>query len=500
MNDRGGASRELEIKFEIDPRRLGELHSSLMRHGVSAPPLRLASTYFDTDDHTLRKGGFSWRIRKVGDQLIQTVKAQQSEAAGLHDRPEWELEVAKDQPDIDAMVGSSLADRLDLDHLRGKLKPLFRTDIERTTWRIPWNSSMVDAACDHGRVIAGEHSAEIAELELELIDGTIADLFSLARDLVSSSGAQLAATSKAGRGYELLAAEPSGAVKAEPLPITPDIGTGEAFKAVMRACIRQFLLNEPMIEAHRDVEALHQVRVAFRRLRSALSIFAPLLDEKKLAPLEASLQSLFRTLGRARNLDVHRDTMRADGTEHLVSPQLLLETAARRERAYDEAIARLTSPKCRALLLEFSALAELEPWLGHRSRRDVARRPVREFASRELERLWRQIGDLDTRLDSRERHRLRICAKTLRYGCEFFGAAFTKPKAAGRYQRFIARLGELQDVLGALNDLTTSRKLAKKGAAHSPRHEDDRGKRAKTDLLAAAAAAYASLRKTTPFW
>ena len=129
----------------------------------------------------------------------------------------------------------------------------------------------------------------------------------------------------------------------------------------------------------------------------------------------------------------------------------------------------------------------------------MARRPVREFASRELERLWRQIGDLDTRLDSRERHRLRICAKTLRYGCEFFGAAFTKPKAAARYRRFIARLGELQDVLGALNDLTTSGKLAKKGAAHPPRHEDERVKRAKADLLAAAAAAYASLRKTKPF-
>ena len=34
-------------------------------------------------------------------------------------------------------------------------------------------------SCDHGRVIAGEHSAEIAELELELIDGTLADLFRL---------------------------------------------------------------------------------------------------------------------------------------------------------------------------------------------------------------------------------------------------------------------------------------------------------------------------------
>jgi inorganic triphosphatase YgiF len=233
------------------------------------------------------------------------------------------------------MAGSSLADQLDLDRLRGKLRPLFRTDIERTRWRIPWDRSMVDAACDHGRVIAGEHSAEIAELEL--IDGTLADLFSLARDLASSSGAQLAATSKAGRGDVLLAAEPRGAVKAEPLPITPDMSTGEAFKTVMRARIRQFLLNEPMIEAHRDLEALHQARVAFRRLRSALLIFAPFLDEKKLAPLEARLQSLFRTLGRARNLDVHLDTMRAGGTEHLVSPQLLLETAARRERAYRKA-------------------------------------------------------------------------------------------------------------------------------------------------------------------
>ena len=88
MHDRGGASRELEIKFEIDPRRLGELHGSLMLHGVSEPPIRLLSTYLDTDDHTLRKGGFSWRIRKVGDQLIQTVKALEPDLK-LVDRPGW---------------------------------------------------------------------------------------------------------------------------------------------------------------------------------------------------------------------------------------------------------------------------------------------------------------------------------------------------------------------------------------------------------------------------
>ena len=83
IHDRGGASRELEIKFEIDPRRLGELHGSLMLHGVSEPPIRLLSTYLDTDDHTLHPAQ-----RRVQLAHSQGGRSADPDGQGFRARPE----------------------------------------------------------------------------------------------------------------------------------------------------------------------------------------------------------------------------------------------------------------------------------------------------------------------------------------------------------------------------------------------------------------------------
>jgi triphosphatase len=166
-------------------------------------------------------------------------------------------------------------------------------------------------------------------------------------------------------------------------------------------------------------------------------------------------------------------------------------------------IGQLGALEYRSLMLDLSALVEIEAWAGDRFRGNIARQPILDLASRTLERQWRRIHTIHgrvERLGSRQLHRLRIWAKTFRYTCDFFGGAFVKPKAGKRYRRFIARLGELQDALGTLNDLTTNRKLTKKFATHSGRHDGKRGRRAKADLLSAAARIHAAMLKMKPFW
>ena len=500
IRNRSGGPREVEIKLEVDPRRLDDLRRSLQLHAFPERTVRLLSTYFDADGLPLRKAGFSWRIRRVGDHLIQTVKAQGSAAVGLHDRPEWEREIKSEQPDIDVMGRTNLVRRLELDSLRGRLKPQFSTDINRTIWHIRWEDSVVEAACDQGTVTAGDRSANIVELELELVDGSLADLYSLARDLASSCAAQLAVTSKADRGYALVTGESGEATKAEPIPLTPNMSAADAFKLIVRGCICQFRLNESLIRDSRDVEALHQARVALRRLSSALSIFGRLANKKRLAHVSDGLERLFRKLGRARNLDVYLDAIRQGAAENPVSLGLIPEVVGERDRAYDDVIAELASPEWRDLLLDLSAFVEVEAWLDHRPSRGAAQRPVRDFASRSLERQWQRIRDIGSpidRLASRARHRLRLRTKTFRYSCEFFEGAFAKRKAAKRYRRFIARLGDLQDVLGILNDLATNKKLAKSAATRSVRRDTQQ---AKAELLTRAVAAHLALKKAKPFW
>jgi triphosphatase len=330
---RSSGLREIEIKFEIDAGRLVELRGSSVLRAVSASTKRLVSTYFDADDLPLCKARLSWRVRQVGQRFTQTVKDEGSGAAGLHDRSEWEVEIEDGQPDIDVMAETSFAYRVNLESLRGRLKPQFRTDIERTIWRIRQGSSVVEVACDKGRVIAGDSSSDIAELELELVDGTIADLFALARDLAATCRGRIGVTSKADRGYALIAHQPAQAVKTSPLPITSDMTAGEAFKIVLRACIRHFRQNEPLVETSRDVEALHQARVALRRVRAAFSIFGPLVGKEELARLKARLKRLFRKLGRARNMDVCIAKLPREATEEPASLELIQKVTRRRERA-----------------------------------------------------------------------------------------------------------------------------------------------------------------------
>ena len=51
---------------------------------------------------------------------------------------------------------------------------------------------------------------------------------------------------------------------------------------------------------------------------------------------------------------------------------------------------------------------------------------------------------------------MRIAAKKLRYGAEFFAALYPGKKAAKRHKAFVSALSDLQDHLGVLNDLATA--------------------------------------------
>src|SRR5688572_27892296 len=76
------------------------------------------------------------------------------------------------------------------------------------------------------------------------------------------------------------------------------------FAAIAQSCLRHFRLNEPLIIKHREPDALHQARVAMRRLRSALSLFRPAVFDADFPGLREELRWFTGQLGHARNLDV----------------------------------------------------------------------------------------------------------------------------------------------------------------------------------------------------
>ena len=507
--------REIELKLALEGRAASRLRSEIGLLGPFDKSAQLVSRYYDTKDQVLRQRGFTCRIRKIGESWVQTIKAERGPAAGLFDRQEWESGLSGEGLDYLAIAATGLGQILDMQALIGKLEPIFETHIERTVWRMMRDRSEIEVALDKGMIKSGNAAIEITELELELKHGSTASLFKLARRLELEVRGQIGVMSKAERGYALVDGGKRKAAKAERPPISRGLTTGQAIKVIAHSCIRQFRLNQPLIEQDDDPEALHQARVALRRLRSLFSVFKKVVADKELKRISGRLKRMFRALGRARNLDVYLERLRSDEAEGKSRPTPFIVHATReRERAYERLRDKFGSTKFRALMLDLLAWIETGSWLD----RDTARgngseRPVEVSAVKALDRLWRKFKRAARRLDhvdQRTLHRLRIQAKQLRYACEFFSGIFEE-RAEKRRGAFLKALAKVQDYLGVLNDWSTSRRLTRSfakragessstiGKAASRRSIRNHGKEAGA-LLASAKSALRTLLETKPFW
>src|SRR5207342_583599 len=206
----------------------------------------------------------------------QTVK-QEGARAALLTRNEWEQPIRGDQPDLAVARGTGLKGVL-TKKLARKLKPMFETSVRRTTYPMRDGYTEIDLTLDEGKVVAGRRSSPLHEIELELKSGAPVDLFKLARILGQDVPMQLSLRTKAERGYALIEGRPPATVKAQPVGLTRDFTAGASLQAVARACLHQMIANQPLIRVGRP-EGLHQMRVALRRLRAALSLFSSILTD-----------------------------------------------------------------------------------------------------------------------------------------------------------------------------------------------------------------------------
>lgn len=458
--------KEAELKLACDAGDLRTLEDHPRLKGAkSQTEAQLSSVYFDTADQDLRQAGFVLRVRSQDGRHVQTAK---SAGDGLFERSEWEREVSGPKPDRAALAETPLAEVLGS---KSRLKPLFTVAVERRTYEVEEGSSLVEVALDRGRIEksgAGSEPSPISELELELKHGTPSDLFALARSLVKDAPVRLGVRSKGERGYLLLDGGLRGVRKAEPLSLMEDMTAAEAFRAIAHACLRHMRLNEDVLLDHRDADALHQVRVSIRRLRSAFSLHGDLIRDTQSERLRADLKRLSEPLGRARNLDVFlTKTLPKERARHPSETGLLgLERhlEAQRTEAYAEVLAMLNSDAWRHHVLDLVAWINAGPWLVDDGKKAMKERnqPAQAFAAGILEKRRRQVKkrgrDLDT-LSPEDRHQVRIAAKKLRYGAEFFGSLYTRKKATKRHAAFVQALSELQDCLGDLNDIATGHEL-----------------------------------------
>ena len=169
-----------------------------------------------------------------------------------------------------------------------------------------------------------------------------------------------------------------------------------------------------------------------RRLRTAFSLFRPVIADTEYERLREELRWFTGELGDARNLDVLLNRL-ATSFEGREGEQLRERLEAARERAYAQVREALASLRLRRLMLDLVAWIETGSWRAN----EDARKPLAEFAVRRLDRRWRTVrrsGKIVTELEAEPLHRLRIEVKKLRYAIEFTASI----DAEGR-QRPIAR-------------------------------------------------------------
>ena len=245
-------------------------------------------------------------------------------------------------------------------------------------------------------------------------------------------------------------------MRAREAELVPGLPAGLAASMVLRVCQAHWLGNEPAVRA-RQVEGVHQMRVALRRLRAALVLFRAMAAPARLNSLDAEIKWLADLLGTARDWDVFLETtLTPIGEERAGEPGLneLRETVEElRGTAYDTVHAGLDSSRYTALVSEVAILAGDIQTYGIRPELRVE-----DLARHALDRRYTKVlrrGRRLAKLDPEQRHRLRIQLKKLRYCTDFFRAIFP----AKRRKNFSDPLGDLQDMFGALNDAATAERL-----------------------------------------
>ncbi|HSM99360.1 MAG TPA: CHAD domain-containing protein [Gallionella sp.] len=464
---------ETELKLRIAPEQLARLkrHELLKAHSLTRPVTRrLYNIYYDTARLDLHGSGMALRLRHAGRQWLQTLKGGGSVQAGLHQRNEWEVPVHGPALEFSAPQTAGWDKHLPRP-LRKKLRPVFVTDFSRTSRMLLWQDAEIELCMDQGEVSTEQHRTQICELELELKSGEPRQLFELALAILEIVPFELEVVSKAEQGYRLLSGYAEHPVKGVAPALARTDTLDDMLRTLIWSCLQHFQNNLSGAMGSDDPEYLHQMRVALRRLRVVLRMAEKVRADETLAGLGREIAALCAALGRIREWDVFIAQTVQPMCKRMAGHAGLQALLAASERQHADSYAALRGAaqarELQRLLLRFAVWMNGAYW-----QQTAAVQPVQDFATRRLHKLAERFARSGQHLhtfDAARLHALRIVAKKLRYSAEFFAALYDKRKA----RSFLAALGEVQEVLGQINDVAVAHRLLDGLAADATMAADD---------------------------
>ena len=253
-------------------------------------------------------------------------------------------------------------------------------------------------------------------------------------------------------------APPDGPLGAPEL--STNLSVSDAFAFACAYLGRVIAHYAPLAAAGDGTEPVHQMRVAMRRLRSALALFHHMVACAEFETAKAGLRVLGHALGPARDWDVFvtetGSAVAAAFPDDAAIARLAKAAARRRDGCYDELRRVLDGPAFRRLGITLAVLAAARPWrvaneAALASGTNTPPETLEEFAARALSRRLRHLtssGDDIAALPDATLHTMRLRTKRLRYGVEMLAPLYPRREA----RRYLRRLTVLQERLGHFND------------------------------------------------
>jgi len=436
--------------------------------------------YLDTDDRRFHRAGYALRVRRAGRGKGAGAEATMKELDSITTDPpdkrgryEVSERLQSADPELLAERDGPVAARVRAVAGKRRVRPQFEVRNRRRRFSVeaeglPPGAIVLDEIAI--RPAAGGAATRLHRVEIEAPEAALVTLRPFVERLQNACRLQPAKLTKYEVGA-LAAGLETVPVAFGPTSIEADAPIGRVGLAVLRRQFAALRAKEPGTRLGDDSEELHDMRVASRRLRAALSLFADFLPPSA-EKLRDDLRWVGHTLGAVRDLDVQleqlegwlRDVPETD-REALIAVRSLLET--KRSAARETMLDALDSRRYELFVGRFSRL--LRSARGRRS--GPASLPALAVAPDLIEQRFRALRDAAEQIGGNsppaDYHRVRIRGKRFRYALEFLADLYP-----GRTRPLTKRVVALQDILGLHQDAEVAierlRRLAGEHGAELP--------------------------------
>lgn len=453
----------VEVEWQFETTALQPVESWLQTHvadfGLAAAPATgrdQIDIYLDTDDWRCHRAGYALRLLRVASEgeVEATFKAL---AKAEDDEPRRRLEISERlaDGDLDTLYRApgEVGERVRALTSASALRPVFALQTHRDAWPLNrGNEPVGTVALDETRILmgGGKEPVRLWRVEVEAAGEPVPELEALVAELQTAGGVQATALSKYETALAAHDLHPTLVPDYGPTAFDASATMGMLAWAVMRRHLAALVTQEPGTRLGEDPEALHNMRVAARRLRAALSLFAGCLPARA-ARFRNELKWVAAELGAVRDLDVQLEQVQgwqAETPDQTVFEPLQAVLQEQRQRARRQLLRLLNSRRYERLIQSYAAFLRNGP--PKRATHLAGTSALYAAPSLIVDR-YRRVrkagDDLASGSLPEAYHALRIQCKRLRYAVEFMAPLYGDP--ARELARHVAAL---QDLLGLHQD------------------------------------------------